>query len=189
MQAIYLRSCIFFFSAQHTQPIDQTTIRIENDLSSKLLNRSPVHPAGKSHHATPAGENLHPTRLLSTLSSGRKATNKNAVVPTACHSYSFLSQDDLNGGWGFEGRCQNKPRIRRCCSAFPPRYRGWSCRIRRKRHGGRITCSIQPTLIPSPILLHTPTMRTLHIAQIYGVIQKQLVCLRAVSSSTGAFRF
>lgn len=34
------------------------------------------------------------------------------------------------------------------------------------RHGGRRTCSIQRTLIPSPILLHTPTMRTLHIAQI-----------------------
>lgn len=34
------------------------------------------------------------------------------------------------------------------------------------RHGGRRTCSIRRTLIPSPILLHTPTMRTLHIAQI-----------------------
>lgn len=30
-------------------------------------------------------------------------------------------------------------------------------------------------------------MRKLHLAQIYGVIQKQLVCLRAVSSCTGAF--
>lgn len=28
-------------------------------------------------------------------------------------------------------------------------------------------------------------MRTLHIAQIYGVIQKQLVCLRAVSTQYG----
>lgn len=60
---------------------------------------------------------------------------------------------------------------------------------RGSRYGGRITCSIQPTLIPSPALLHNPTMRTLHIAQIYGVIQKQLVCLRAVSSGTGAFCF
>lgn len=60
---------------------------------------------------------------------------------------------------------------------------------RDNRHGGRITCSIQLTLIPSLISLHTPTTRTLHIAQIHRVIQKQLVCLRAVSSSTGAFRF
>lgn len=83
-------------------------------------------------------------------------------------------------------------RIRRCCGAFPPsvtRLKLSDKEKRDSRYGGRITCSIQPTLIPSPALLHTPTMRTLHIAQIYGVIQKQLVCLRAVSSGTGAFCF
>lgn len=157
----------------------------------------------------PAGDNLHPIRLrsLSTLSSGRKAANKNAVVPTACHSYSFLNSKKrrvvvLNRGAEVcEGRCQNKQKKKKnedteMLQRVPPcsRLKLSDKERATSRHGGRRTCSIQRTLIPSPILLHTPTMRTLHIAQIVreSYKKKQLVCLRAFSSSssssgTGAF--
>lgn len=69
-----------------------STIAAQNGFpSSKLWSTSRVHPSADEHRAVPS--RAEPATIciqirLSTLSCGRAATNKTAVVPTARRSFS-----------------------------------------------------------------------------------------------------
>lgn len=56
----------------------------------------------------------------------------------------------------------------------------------KRDNGGRITCSIQLTLIPSPIVLHTPHNED--ITHRTGLRSHTKAISLSPSSSTGAFR-
>lgn len=125
--------------------------------------------------------NLRPMRLQtrSTLSSGRKATNKNAVVPTTRHSYSSLSEE---GDFGRSRRMEGR---RRRAAALSPRGDAAEVVGSGEERGPLRWTGDTPTLLPCCC---TPprTARTLHIAQIYGLVQKQLVRLPEPSAAARA---
>lgn len=161
--ASHLPQVIYLHNTRSLYRCYPSTSAIENNFWSKLLNTSRVHPAEDNHHAIPAGDDLHPIRLqsLSTLSSGRTATNRIAVVPTTCRSYSFFAgeRDDLNGGsrflmgavktkWGYGDAAAL---IHRGSAA---EVAGWGKATAATVDGEHAAFS--QYFYPSPILLHTP---------------------------------